>query len=152
MLNHVPTHYNHSHQLSSTVTYSHSLPLTPTYSKLLPPTPTHSLPLPLNSTHFLAYFHPLPLILNPLLLFLNPSPPTCSLSHPLPVHIQILSPNPTHHLPFKPVFSPCVLRVYVLQVPVQLCAFVFHVPMCLRISFLCILLPMSIYFTCFCVC
>ena len=37
----------------------------------------------------------------------------CSLSHPCPVHIQILSPNPTPHLRFKPIFSRCILRAYI---------------------------------------
>ena len=68
-----------------------------------------------------------------------------SLCHPFPVHIQILSPNPTHHLPFQPIFSPSVLRASVLYVPVCLCAFVLHVLMCLCNSFLCTLLPVSIY-------
>ena len=132
MLNHAPTQY-------------HPLPSTPTYSHPLPPTSTHR-------HSFLAYSHPLPLICSPLLLFLNPRSAICSLFHPFPVHIQRLSPNPTHHLPFQPTFSPCVSRVYVLQVPVYLYAFVIHVPMCLCNSFLWTLLPMSIHFMCFCVC
>ena len=71
-----------------------------------------------------------------------------SLSHQSVVHI--LSLGSTHHLPSQPIFSPCVLRAYMLYAPVCLCAFVFHVPMCLCNSFLCTLLPMSIYFTCLC--
>ena len=35
-----------------------------------------------------------------------------SLSRPFPVHIQTLSPNLTHHLPFQPTFSLCDLRAY----------------------------------------
>ena len=78
------------------------------------------------------------------LLNLSPLPPMYSLSHSFPVHIQILSPNSTHHLPFQlhhlpfqPLFSPCVLRVYELYVLVCLSAFVFHVLMYLFYSFLC---------------
>ena len=69
------------------------------------------------------------------LLNLSPLPPMYSLSHSFPVHIQILSPNSTHHLPFQfyhllfqPLFSPCVLRVYEFYVLVCLSGFVFHVP------------------------
>ena len=53
-------------------------------------------------------------------------------------------------LPFEPIFSPCVLRAHVFYVLLCLSAFVFHVPMCLCNSFLCTLLPMSIYFTRLC--
>ena len=91
---------------------------------MLIPTPIHSHPLTL-------IFNPLPLMFSPFLLILNPPPPMCSLSHPFPVHIQIVSPNPIYHLPFQPKFSPCVLHAYLFYVPVRLCAFVFHVPMCL---------------------
>ena len=58
-----------------------------------------------------------------------------SLSNLCPVHIQILSPNPTHHQPFQPIFSPCVLPAYMVYVLAYLRAFVFHVPMCLWNSF-----------------
>ena len=129
---HAPTHSHslwptsiHSHPLPLTPTYSHQLPPTPTYSHLLPPTPTHfhifpstrthSHPLPLifyPLTHMFNYSHPLPLTFSPLLLVLNPPPSMCSLSHPFPVHIQILSPNPAHNSPFQPIFSPCVLRAH----------------------------------------
>ena len=140
----------HSQPLPSTFTYSHPLPSTPTPS----PTYSHSFavhshlfPLFFNPPlSFSAHCHPFPFIFSPLLLILSPFPHMYSLSHPFPVHIQILSPNSTYHLPFQPMFIP------VFYVPTCLCPFVFHVPMCLCNSFLCTLLPMSIYFMCFCVC
>ena len=134
-----------SHPLSSTPTHSHPLSLTPIHFHPLPPTPTYS--------HlFSGHSYPLPLMFGPLLLNLSPLPPMYNLSHPFPVQFQILSPNLRHHLPFQPIFSPCVLRAFVFYVLLRLFTFVFHVPMCQRNSFLCNLLPMPIYFTCFCVC
>ena len=111
---------------------------------MLPPTPTHS-------HSFSAHSHPLPLMFGPILLNLSPLSPMYSLSYQFQIHNQILSLNPTHHLLFQPLFSPCVLCAYVPYVLVCLCAFVFHVPMCLWNSFLGTLLPMSIYFICLCV-
>ena len=150
--------------LPPTPTNSHSFPPTSIFSHPPPPIPIHSHPLLLTPIHFhllltsptyshafLAHSYPLPLMFGPLLLDLSPLPPMYSLSYPFPVHIKILSPNLTHHLPFQPIFSPCVLRAFVFYVLRRLCTFVFHVPMCQRNSFLCNLLPMSIYFTCFCV-
>ena len=123
-----------SHPLPPTLIYSHPLPLTPIYSHPLPHTPTHLQPTPiyfhsfLTHTHSIStHYHPLPLMFSPLLLLLSPLPPMCSLSHPFPAHIQIRPPNPTYHPPFQLIFSPCVLRPYVLYVPVSLC-------MCLRVS------------------
>ena len=117
-------------------------------SQPLPPTSTHSRPLPL-------IFRPLPSIFSFLakshsfsdhpypLLNLSPLPPMTSLYHSFPVHFQMFSSNPTQHLPFQPIFSPYVLRSYVLQVIARLCVFVFHVPIRLCYSFLCTLLPRS---------
>ena len=82
---------------------------TRTHLHSLPPTATHSYPLPPSST----YPHLLLLMLSLLILILNIPPPIYSLSHPFPVHIQILSPNPTHCLAFQPIFSPCVLCAYI---------------------------------------
>ena len=130
---------------------SHSEPSTPTHSYSFAAY-WHLFPLVLAYSHsFSPHSYPLPLMFNPLLLNLSPFLPMYSLSHPFPVHTQILSPNPTHYLPFQPIFSLCVSRANVLYVPLCLSAFVFHVPMYLCKSFLCTLLPMSIYFTCFCV-
>ena len=89
---------------------------------------------------------------SPPLLFLTLLSPMYMLSHSFPVHIQILSPNPKHHLPFQPIFSPCVLRAYVLYVVMCLCAFVSHVTICLCNSFLCTVLPTSMNITCLYVC
>ena len=138
----------HSHPLPSTFTYSHILPLTtptPTYRHSLSPSPTHSYSLAVHchlfslvlvhSHSFLAYSYLFTLLFNTLLLNLSPLPSMYSLYHPFPVHIQILLSNPTHHQPFQPIFSPCVLRVYVLYVSVRLCTFVFHLFMCLLIHF-----------------
>ena len=94
---------------------------------------------PTHFHSFSAHSHPIPFP-----LILTPFRPMCSLPHPFPVPIQVLSPNPTYHLPLQPIFSPCVLHVYVLYVPVWLCAYVFHVPTYLCNSFLCTLLPMPI--------
>ena len=126
---HTPTHSysllptpTHSYSLISTSIYSHQLPLIPIHSHLLPSTPTHSYPIALTPTHFhsfLTHSHSFsatstqPLMFSLLLLILNPPQLMCSLSHPFPVHIQILSPNPTHHLQFQPIFSPCVLCAYI---------------------------------------
>ena len=108
-----------SHPLPPTSTHFHSLPPTPTHSYLLPPIPTHfhlltstlinSHPLPLTPTHcysFLTQSHSFSTTPT------HSSPPMCTFSHPFPVHIQILSPNSTHHLPFQLIFSPCALRAY----------------------------------------
>ena len=86
----------------------------PTPFHLLSPTPTHLEPTAIycHSHSFSAHSYPLPLMFIPL-LNLIPLLPMYSLSHPFPVHIQILSPNLTHHLPFLPILSP-----------------VFYVPMC----------------------
>ena len=133
---------------------------------MLPPIPTKSPPFKLTHTyphsppthsHLLPHiFDQLPLIFStfwptPTHVYPSPTrllPPKCSLYHPFPVNIQVFSPSPNHHLPFQSILSPCVLRAYVFYVPACLCAFVFHVTMFLCNSFLCTLLPMSIYFTC----
>ena len=82
--------------------------------------------------------HPFPFTLTQLPPFLTHSGRCmCCLSHPFPIRIQIFSHKSIHLLPFQSIFSPCILRVYVLYVPVCLCAFVFHVSMCLCNSFLC---------------
>ena len=47
-----------------------------------------------------------------------------TLSHPFLVHIQMLTPNPTHHLPSQPIFSPCI---YVPACFTYLCA---YAPLC----------------------
>ena len=99
ILNCAPTH---SHPLPSTLTHSHSFGA---HCNLLPLVLAHS-------HSFSAHSYPLPLMFIPL-LNLIPLLPMYSLSHPFPVHIQILSPNLTHHLPFLPILSP-----------------VFYVPMC----------------------
>ena len=135
----LPSTLSQSHTLSSTPTYSHSLPSTFTYSHPLAPNPTHScppLPSPIHShllpslpsfpSHFQSFLiyshsfsahsHSLPLMFNPLLLILSPLPPMCSLSHSFSVRIQIVSPNPTHHLPFQPYLVP------VFYVPIILCS------------------------------
>ena len=116
---------------------------------MLPSTPTHSysfgahchlFPLVLSHSHsFSAHSYSLPRMFTPFLLNLSPLLPVCSLSYPFPVHIQKTSPNPTHHLPFQPIFSSCVLRAYVLYVPVRICAFAFYMSMSLYNSFLFIL-------------
>ena len=135
----------HNNKKGYTKLCSHPLPCTPIYSHPLllifnplplifgssPPTPTH---LYLSPTHL----KPMPDHLQTLLAF--------------PMHIQMLIPNPTQHLPFQPIFSPCILRAYVLYRPVCLREFVFHVLMCLWNLFLCTLLPMSMYFKYLCVC
>ena len=119
----LPLSLTHFHSLSPTPTNSYLLPPTPTHSNLFPPTPIYSHPLPHipihshslppTSTNFLPTdTHLQPLTFRPLLLVLNPPPSMCSLSHPFPVHIQILSPNPAHNSPFQPIFSPCVLRAH----------------------------------------
>ena len=135
----LPSTLSQSHTLSSTPTYPHSLPSTFTYSHPLAPNPTHSYPplptltlsyplppLPSTPTHFQSFLiyshsfsahsHSLPLMFNPLLLILSPLPPMCSLSHSFSVRIQIVSPNPTHHLPFQPYLVP------VFYVPIILCS------------------------------
>ena len=147
-----------SHPLPFTPIQSHPLPSTHTNSHLLPPTLANSQSFVANCHLFLLFLahshsfsvhsYPLPLMFSPLLLNLSSLPPMYSLSYPFPVHIQILSPNTTHHPPFQPIFR----RAYVLYVPVHLRAFVFHVPMCPYNSFLFTLLPMSVYFTCLSVC
>ena len=82
--------------------------------------------------------HPFPFTLTPLPPFLTDSGRCmCCLSHPFPIRIQILSHKSIHLLPFQSIISPCILRVYVLYIPVCLCAFVLHVSMCLCNSFLC---------------
>ena len=131
--------------LPPTPMHSHSLPFTPTHSHPLLSTPTHS-------HSFLALSHPLPLMFSSLLLVLNPPPTMCRFSHPFTVHIQLFTLNPTHYLSLQPIFSPFILRAYMFCVPVCLCALVFHAPLCLCNPFLCTLLPMSMYFTCLCVC
>ena len=120
----------HSHPLLSTPTHSHPLPSTAIHPQQLPPT----LPTPIHLQLTVIYFHSF----QPILLNLNPLQP-----------MYRLLPNTLTHS--NPYLYPCVLRAYVLYVPVRLQVFVFHVPMCLCSSFLCILLPMSIYFTCFCI-
>ena len=95
-------------------------------SHSLPYSPTHVHSFLTHSHSFSAHSHSLPLMFSSLLLILNPLPPMCSLFHSFPVHIQILSPNPTHHLPFQPIFGSCVLRAYVLYLPVCLCGYVIH--------------------------
>ena len=153
ILNSAPTH---SHPLPPISTHSHPpplhchpLPLTDihsTYYHLLPPTLTHLQPTP---THFSAFSHPLPLMFNPLLLISNILPPMRSLFHQSPVHslhtLTQSNPSPT---------IPTHIQSFVLcaNVLVCLCAFVFPVPMCLCNSFLCTLLLMSVYFTCFSMC
>ena len=116
---------------------------------MLPHTPIHSQSLP-------SIFNPLSLLFlvhfNPFQLMLKPTLAMHILSHPFPVHIQILSANPIHHLSFQVIFSPSVLPIYVLCAPVYLCAFVFYVAMCLCYLFPCTLLSMPTYFTCLCVC
>ena len=112
----LPPILTHSYLLPPTPTYFHLLAPTPTYSHPIPHIPIHSHSLSPTSTHFLPTrthfqpFHPFSLMFIPLLLVYYPSPPMCNLSHPFPVDIQILSPNPTRHLPFQPIFSPCVLH------------------------------------------
>ena len=127
-LNRIPTY---SHPLPPTLIHSHPLPFTPTRFHLFA---AHCNLFPLSLAHshsFSAHCYPLPHMFSPLLLSLSSLPPMYSLSHPFPVHIQILSPNPIHKLPIQAISSPCVLRAYVLYVRVRFCAFVFHVPMCL---------------------
>ena len=108
----------------------------------LQPTPIHFHSLLTHFHSFSAHSHPLPLMFSPLVLILSPYSNTLIQSNPPPT-------IPTH---LVPIFSPCILRAYVVYVPVCLCVFVLHVPTCLWNSFLCTLLPVSIYFTCFCVC
>ena len=133
--------------LPCTATNSHSLPSTPIihfYSFL-----THSYSFPVFS-------HPLSFMFGSLLLVLNPLQTICRLSHPFPVHTQIqpieqIISNRTHHLPLQPIFSPCIY-VPTCFTYLCVCAFVFHMPMCLCNLFLCTFLPRYIYFTCLCVC
>ena len=112
---------------------SHPLPCTPTHSHQLPFTPTHFYSFLTHSYSFSALSDPLPLMFSSLLLILNTPMTMSSLSRPFPVHMQILTPNPTHHLPFQPIFSPCILHAYVLYILVCLplcftcpCAYVIH--------------------------
>ena len=112
--------------LPSTPIHCHPLPSTPTHYHLLPLTLTHLQPTP---THFSVFSHPLPLMFNPLLLISNTPPPVRSLFYQSPVHI--LPHNPTHHLPFQPIFSPLFyvltyLRAYVPLCFPCLCAYVIH--------------------------
>ena len=81
------------------------------HSFLLTPTHFHSFLTHFRS--FPAHSHPLPLMFSSLLLILNRPLPMCSLSHLFSVHIQILSPNPNHHLQLEPMFSPSVLHAYI---------------------------------------
>ena len=152
--------YTPTYPLSSTPFHSHLLPPTSIHSHPLPPIPVYSYALlsndsfaadchlfPLFSAHscsFLGHSYSLSLMFSPLLANLSPLPPIIqpllSTFSPHPNILTQSNPSPTT----QPIFSPCVLRAYVLYVPVRLCAFVFHVPTCLRNSFLCTLLPMSI--------
>ena len=103
----------------------------PTHSHALPPTPIYSHPL-------LLIFYPLPFIFGSftpththvyvIATLFKPTPNYVQTLAPFPVHIQILKPNPTHHLPFQPIFSPCILRAYVLYVPVCLWPLCFTCP------------------------
>ena len=95
--------------LPPTPTHSHPLPPTSIYFHLLPFTPPHSHVFPFFPSHS----HPLPFMFSPLLRISKPLTPMHSLSHPFPAHIQILLPNQTHHLPFQPMFSRCILRAYI---------------------------------------
>ena len=108
-LHSLPPTATHSYPLPPSSIYPHLLLPSPTYSHPLLSTPTHSHTSPSTPTHP----HLLPLMLSLLILILNIHPPIYSLSHPFPVHIQILSPNPTHCLAFQPIFSPCVLCAYI---------------------------------------
>ena len=109
----------HLHSLPPTATHSYPLPPTSIYPHLLLPSSTYSHPSLSTSTHSHTspstptHLHPLPLMLSLVILILNIPPPKCSLSHPFPVHIQILSLNPTHRLAFQPIFTPCVLCAYI---------------------------------------
>ena len=116
---------------------------------MLLPTPTYLQPTPIyfhsSSAHshsFSAHSHPLPLKFIPVLLILSALSPICILSHPFPVHIQILSPNPTHHLPFQPIFSPCV---YVPTCFTHLCA---YVPSCFTCPCACVIYFYALYCLC----
>ena len=131
MLPPTPTHFHSSHPLPPISLYSHPLPpihihfhlllSTPIHSHTFPSTRTHPLPLLTHSQSFSVirstFQHPpTPTHVqpfSPLLIISNPPSTTCSLSCPFPVHIQILSPDPTYQLPFKPIFSPCVLRLHI---------------------------------------
>ena len=142
---------------SFTCTQSHSPPPTPTHFHLLSSTPPYSHQLLSTTTHFdpialisspllsiITLFSPLQLIFSPLLLTptlvlpspiqFKPTPAMYSLFHSFPVHIQILSPNPTYHLLFQPIFRACVLRAYL--------------PYILRLTYLCAC--MFSHFTCPC--
>ena len=111
-----PTHF---HLLSSTLIHSHSLPFIPILSHLLLPTPIHSHTSPSTPTHshpfplIFSHSHPLPFMFSRLLCIKNPPTPMHSLPHPFPAYIQIIIPNPTHHLPFQPIFGSCILRAYI---------------------------------------
>ena len=94
-----------SHSLLCTLFHSHAPSL---HSHSLPSTLTHFYLFLTHSYSFPAFFHPLPLMFSSLLLILNPPPTVCRLSHPFPVHIQILTPNRIHHLPLQPKFSPFI--------------------------------------------
>ena len=95
-----------------------STPLNPTHSSSLPPSLTNPHPLPSTPIHshlppLIFYF--LPLIFNPIppmfssfLLILSLIPPMWSLSYQFSARILILSPKPTHCLPFQPIFNPCL--------------------------------------------
>ena len=126
LLNHAPTHSDslpptatNFHLLPSTPIHSHPLPLISILSHLLSPTPIHSQTFPFTPTHWhpfpliFSHSHPLPFTFSPLLRILKPLTPMHSLSHPFPAHIQILLPNLTHHVPFQPMFSRCILRAYI---------------------------------------
>lgn len=92
--------------------------------------PLCPIPLPL-------IFSPLPFMFSPLLLIVNPLPPMCSLSQPFPDSHTI---------------QPITYHSNTYLVPVFLCAFLLHMPMCICNSFLCTWLLMSIYFMFLCVC
>ena len=108
---------------------SHSLapnnihPHPPTYSHQLLSTTTHFDPIEANSSSFSVHCYSLPLSFCPLVFSLKPLLPMYCLFYSFPVNIQILSPNPTHHLLFQPIFRACFLRAYV--------------PYVLRLTYLC---------------
>ena len=102
----------------------------PTHSHLLISTTTNFHSFLTNYHSFLAYSHPLPLMFLTVVLILSPPSSIRSFSHPFPVHIQILSSNPTHHLPFQPIPAHIQSMFYVLSCFTYLCAYVSSSSMC----------------------
>ena len=118
----------HNNKMGFIKSCSHPPPCTLTHYYPVPSTPTHYFKSFLTYSHsFSVFFHPLPLMFSSLLLILNSNHGQTLPA--FPAHIRMLAPNSTHQLSFQLIYSPCILCIYVLCVPLYLCPFVFHVLM-----------------------